>query len=354
MLRALYYPHTEIKSEIILKNALLLWDSVDTIVPSDRMRQESRSSKTIQDAIELIVTPRRPTQEERIKAHASLSAMMNSGEVAALLLQAPAFFRRSPYFMYGDKFLYETWRMLEESGLTDFDNGGREYGVPSALGFLMMSLLADICAGTQLQKITDRVDAYGWLSKAHAQMLGTNPIMGLDVSQVAPAYDRLVALSLSVVDARNISLDRLVDFRRREAKSRSTDYVSMRRRYLKALSEHIERVTKEAKSLSDFKELERQFVENLRDDLNDLKSELGIASIKTMFSKEVAVTALVTAGTLVSPVAGLTSLATEVGAIGIIPLLKSAAELRGARRTAFQRHTSSWLYLAGRRGLQVR
>ena len=128
----------------------------------------------------------------------------------------------------------------------------------------------------------------------------------------------------------------------------------MRRRYLKALSEHIERVTKEAKSLSDFKELERQFVENLRDDLNDLKSELGIASIKTMFSKEVAVTALVTAGTLVSPVAGLTSLATEVGAIGIIPLLKSAAELRGARRTAFQRHTSSWLYLAGRRGLQVR
>ena len=218
MLRALYYPHTEIKSEIILKNALLLWDSVDTIVPSDRMRQESRSSKTIQDAIELIVTPRRPTQEERIKAHASLSAMMNSGEVAALLLQAPAFFRRSPYFMYGDKFLYETWRMLEESGLTDFDNGGREYGVPSALGFLMMSLLADICAGTQLQKITDRVDAYGWLSKAHAQMLGTNPIMGLDVSQVAPAYDRLVALSLSVVDARNISLDRLVDFRRREAK----------------------------------------------------------------------------------------------------------------------------------------
>ena len=53
----------------------------------------------------------------------------------------------------------------------------------------------------------------------------------------------------------------------------------MRRRYLKALSEHIERVTKEAKSLSDFKELERQFVENLRDDLNDLKSELGIASI---------------------------------------------------------------------------
>lgn len=354
MLRALYYPHTEIKSEIILKNALLLWDSVDTIVPSDRMRQESRSSKTIQDAIELIVTPRRPTQEERIKAHASLSAMMNSGEVAALLLQAPAFFRRSPYFMYGDKFLYETWRMLEESGLTDFDNGGREYGVPSALGFLMMSLLADICAGTQLQKITDRVDAYGWLSKAHAQMLGTNPIMGLDVSQVAPAYDRLVALSLSVVDARNISLDRLVDFRRREAKSRSTDYVSMRRRYLKALSEHIERVTKEAKSLSDLKELERQFVENLRDDLNDLKSELGIASIKTMFSKEVAVTALVTAGTLVSPVAGLTSLATEVGAIGIIPLLKSAAELRGARRTAFQRHTSSWLYLAGRRGLQVR
>ena len=33
MLKALYYPHTEVGNPTILKNALLLWDSLETIGP---------------------------------------------------------------------------------------------------------------------------------------------------------------------------------------------------------------------------------------------------------------------------------------------------------------------------------
>jgi hypothetical protein len=68
MLKALYYPHTEIRSEVILKNALLLWDSIETIVPNvDWQRQgptgdsehwqaaDAASARLFDEAAELIV-----------------------------------------------------------------------------------------------------------------------------------------------------------------------------------------------------------------------------------------------------------------------------------------------------------
>jgi hypothetical protein len=78
------------------------------------------------------------------------------------------------------------------------------------------------------------------------------------------------------------------------------------------------------------------------------------SSLKTLFSKEVAVSALITAGSILAPIPGLTALSTQFGLLGVIPLLKSATELRGARRTALLKHTSSWLYLATKPRLQVR
>lgn len=355
MLKALYYPHTEVGNPTILKNALLLWDSLETIVPRmPRPSPHGPKDRTLQEAARLIVQPRRPSDKERQEAHKALEALLTTGKLAAIMGKAPADWRAGRYLIYPDKFLHMTWNMLEREGLAQFEAGEMDYGVPAALGFLMMSLLADSCAGTQIQKITDRTDAYSWLAEAHASALGTSPITGLDVSQVAPAYDRLVSISLEVLDARHVPLKKLLDFRKREANSGSTDYAALRRRYLAALDAHIKRVTKEAKNTTDLRELERQFRNDLKHDLADLKSELGVASLKTLFSKEVAISTLITAGTLVAPVAGLTALSTQVGLVGIIPLLKSATELRGARRAALLKHTSSWLYLATKPSLHIR
>jgi hypothetical protein len=369
MLKALYYPHTEVSSPTILKNALLLWDAIETIVPrSPRPRSSlpitgdparrrlahGTDDPLLREAADLVVRPRRPSDKERSGAHIALEGLVKSGQVASLIAQAPHDWRDTRYLIYPDKFLDSTWRMLETDGLARFEAEHSDYGVPSALGFLMMSLLADSCAGTQIQKITDRVDAYSWLAQAHALSLGSSPVAGLDVSQVAPAYDRLVSISLEVLDARNIPLQKLIEFRRREARHRSTDYKAMRRRYLASLDAHVNRVTKEAKSASDLRELEAQFRDELQHDLADLKAELGLTSLKTLFSKEVAISALISAGTLIAPIKGLTELSTQVGLLGIIPLLKSAVELRGARRTALLKHKSSWLYLATGSRLQAR
>jgi hypothetical protein len=80
----------------------------------------------------------------------------------------------------------------------------------------------------------------------------------------------------------------------------------------------------------------------------ELKSQLRLASLKTLFSKEVALTTLIVAGSLVTPIAGLTALGMQVGGVGIIPLLKTALDYRGARRDALNKQTMSWLFLAQR------
>lgn len=355
MLKALYYPHTEVGNPTILKNALLLWDSLETIVPRmPRPSPHGTKDRELLEAARLVVSPRRPSDKEQQEAHKTLEKLLSTGQLATIMAKAPLVWRDGRYLIYPDKFLHMTWNMLEREDLARFEAGDMDYGVPAALGFLMMSLLADSCAGTQIQKITDRTDAYSWLAEAHASALGTVPVTGLDVSQVAPAYDRLVAISLEVLDARNVPLKKLIEFRKREARSGSTDYTAMRRRYLATLDAHIKRVTKEARNITDLRELERQFRSELKNDLSDLKSELNLASLKTLFSKEVAVSALITAGSIVAPIPGLTALSTQFGLLGVIPLLKSATELRGARRTALLKHTSSWLYLATKPRLQIR
>src|SRR5262249_31236164 len=143
----------------------------------------------------------------------------------------PSTWRRRDYLMYPEKFLDETWRALEQRGLASWDSATYDYGVPVALGLLMMSLLADACAGTQVQKITDRVQAYSWLAEQQATALGAQYVKGLDISQVAPALDRLVSISLDVLDARRIPMQKLVDFRNRESRAGGEDFVAMRRKY---------------------------------------------------------------------------------------------------------------------------
>jgi hypothetical protein len=202
--------------------------------------------------------------------------------------------------------------------------------------------------------VTDRNDAYGWLAEMHAKALGSRYVTGLDTSQVAPAHDRLVALSIEVLDGRQIPLRKLVDLRKRELRGGGAGYSAMRRRYLNALDSHLDRIGKEAKSESDVRELNRQFKEDLKQDVADLKAELGVVSSKALLSKEVALSALILAGTLISPIAGLTTLAAQVGGVGIIPLMKAAVEYRASRRDVLRKHTMSWLFIGKQGRLPLR
>ena len=353
--KALYYPHTEIRSEVMLKNALLLWDSVETIVPrSYKSAGSKQRNALLQEAHELIVERRKPSPNEGQKAHEELKKLLVTGQLNSMLASAPKQLATGRHLIHPDKFLLSTWRMLEQEGYATWEERYSDYGVPPALGFIMMSLLADTCAGTTLQRVTDRVEAYAWLNEAHALALGARPVHGLDVSQVAPGHDRLICLSVEALDARHVPLQRLVDLRKRELKSGGQFYADMRRNYLSALNAHVARVVSEVRTVSDLKELDRQFKNELRSDVQELKRELGLASVKALFSKEVGMSAVALAGSLVAPVFGLTTLSTSIGLAGVIPLVKAAVDLRGVRREAVRKHASSWLYFANAPKVQVR
>jgi hypothetical protein len=355
MQKALYFPHTDIQNPVILKNALLLWDSVDTIVPRQNWRSHHKPpDKLISEAIELVVTRKVPNQVERRDAHHILEESVRTGFISSLVEQSPGEWRKPNYLIYPEKFLSETWGLLQKGGMAYWVASERDFGVPAGVGFYMMSILADVCAGTQIQKITDRTDAYEWLGRQHARALGSQYVTGFDASQVAPAHDRLVSLSMDVLDGRAIPLKKLVELRKRELRSSGAAYSEMRRRYFSALQEHLKRIGQEARSASDVKELDRQFKEGLKEDLTELKAQLGTASLKALFSKEVVLTTLIIAGSFVAPIAGLTALAAQVGGIGIIPLAKAGVDYRAARREALQKHKMSWLFLAKQPRLSVR
>jgi hypothetical protein len=257
---ALYYPHTAIRSPALLKTALLLWDDVTYIVPEKGWQhRHAFKDKALNEATELITKYRVPSLEEKRAAHRDVDEFLR--EEGSRVLIANGLGRRHPdqFLMYADKFLHETWHILERQGLARWDAMSSDYGVPPVLGLLMMSSLADSCAGSQYDKLTDRADAYGLIQRSRATLLGAPFVEGLDPSQVAPNLQRLVTISLKTLDAKRITIQKLVAMRQREAKQNTADYRKMRVRYFSALKVYADRIVNTAKSPQDVAAIENEF-----------------------------------------------------------------------------------------------
>jgi len=76
MRSALYYPHTSIRNEQLVKTALLLWDRLEYIVPWSHFRAR-HGSAAIQRAMELIGTPHCPDQDEKRETHTRLKELVS-------------------------------------------------------------------------------------------------------------------------------------------------------------------------------------------------------------------------------------------------------------------------------------
>lgn len=345
-MKALYYPHTHIRSELILKNALLLWDSVETIVPSrDWKPSDLPDDRRFREAYELVVAHRVPTTTERRQAHEEIEAMAEGGVLMRLASEHFDLWREKRMLMYPEKFLAETWYQLERGRLADCDQYDAHFAVHPGVGLMMMSVMADACAGTQIHRITDRGDAYSFVSSKCAQSLGAQRVTGFDPLEITPSYDRLAEISTRVLDAREIPLENLLALRKREASDGGSDLRRLRQKYHKCLQQHIERIGKEAKSETDRTELEHQFRNEVADDLADLKSELRIAKFDTLMSKDVLVPTVLVAGLAAVPAVAAAGLS-NIGWAGVIPLANGIRKLREKQTEIMRKHQMSWLYLA--------
>ena len=338
---ALYYPHTEMKRANLVKSSLLLWDQVEFIVPFDGYRPHYRSGG-FSEAIDLIGVMHRPSDVERRAAHREIEHLVVSGVPDSFFLDSRD--PRDRYEIYPQKLLPDTWRLLREARLAGPPMANTDYPLAQHAGLGVMAILADCCAGETKRRITDRGAAY-------ASLVGTlagRPVDELH-QQDAEAEERLVGLTLRVLDASGIPLKKLLAFRKRELKENGTTLRAARHNYVDKIETHVKRLTGLSRA-RDRNELDRVFEQDVRDDLAAFREGLQIGAKEAVFSREM-FTAVVGAGTFAATMFGATipvpDAVSNLGApVTIGGLLGVKNNYLKARRDLIAKHPMAYLYEA--------
>jgi len=279
---AVYYPYTELRSSSLLRTCLLLWDDVKFIVPLDPDKEKYKfnydEKPLFQRAIEAIGIPHYPTPDEKRAAHEIIYdfATRQLPEAFAYKDDLPVF---EDSQVFPDKFLDDTWQILSEAKLVGTKIKDWGYPINEMCSLSIMSILADCCAGTTHQRITDRGRAYGSLAGLLAE---PSPL----VQKPDENYERLIPISLKIASVPDTDIEKLIGLREKERESGGDKLAALRHKYVDGLSEYATKLASVTKP-SDITELERQFEEAMRDDFAQLKDELKMNKTETFLSKEV-------------------------------------------------------------------
>lgn len=288
---ALYYPHTDVRSEDLMKSALLTWDRLHTIVPFKDYRPKYGKNRVMAEAWEVIGEQGKARivaapDEQRI-AHDSIVELLKAGLPPEFQFLAEKDRSKEPYEIWPQKFAEQTWHLMQQHELTGELLPNGDYPFTHEGGVLVMSKLADAIAGNKLARVTDQSLAFG---------------MTADQTPDREA-EQAVLVTLDLIDESRISLQALIDYRKREEKSsRKRDYKAMRRRYAKAVSDHVE----EWKGLPTQRLRDQKnddFKEDMQRDLDEL-SEAITGNKCELLLKPVIVATLVAAGTGIAAATG--------------------------------------------------
>lgn len=337
MRAALYFPHMEIKSQILLKTSLLLWDRLEFIVPFPEY-SPYYENKIVAKAIEIIGVAHCPSKSEKQEAHELIE------DLATRTLPEVFYYRPQDaggsYEIYPQKFLESTWQMLNALELAGAPLPNADYPLTSTAGLSVMSILADCCAGDTRARITDRGLAYATI---------TNLLVDSSKQNASAHYERVVPLTLKLIDAASLPLDALVSFREREKKEPGGHTLTaLRHAYLRRVEEHVEALQKLSRR-SDWGELDRAFESDMASDLRRLEAELHSEKKGLAYSKEVIVSALAAAGTIWGAVHGLPfelpAAFTALGApVTIGGILSAQNKYAASRRSIMEKHPMAYLY----------
>lgn len=345
---AVYYPHTRIQSEGLVKTALLLWDQVECLVPRGSYIGDTGLNRTLQEAHDLIVRDHVPSEVEKQRVHRRMSSLLRDGIPQWMHCEPGEGENLRHFVIYAEKVGSNTWDLLRQLDLAhegSVDLGMPSYAVPQALGLFLISLMAEECAGQTRLRITDRTQAYTWLLALITEELGGRYFPAMDVSNVFTAYDRLIPIALRTVNVDDIPIERLIALRRREVAESSRDLQTLRRLYRDKTEKFVLRLSESGITERDQEEIGRQYQNEMENDLRDLKRELGVSARKALLSKEVCVAIVAAAGALLTPFFGSAIAAATINAVGVGALINTHLDYRTARTAALARHAMSWLYL---------
>jgi len=324
----IYYPHTGVRTVELLKSGLLLWDRVEYIAPFDDFEpglpyHPQEDEETLREAMDLLLVPHVPSEEEKLRAHETIVQFAESDLAERLRYETV----NESYLIYPQKFSEETWNALKEAKLANvkLSDPDGDYEMPSAVGLVMMSVLADACAGTLKRTITDQQAAYATVRESIIK----NTIRPANIEKNT---ERLVDVTLRLANLDNLPLKKLVKLRQRENQSLK----QLRHAFVSKIDE----AAKQMASLpqeTDRQEVQRRFESDMETDFEAVCEELGELGWKAVFSREMVIGMLSTAGLLTQPFGQMVAAAAALVGLGVA--------YRRERRAALEKHAMSWLYV---------
>jgi hypothetical protein len=288
-------------------------------------------------ALELIGVHHVPSHEEKKHAHEIVE------DFATRPLPEPFSYvsrgHRDDWPVYSEKLLPDTWRLLRTTGLAGRRLPSSGVAVTEPTGLSLLSILADCCAGESFARITDRSAAYGVLAGLLAEKRGDRKRLG--------TVEALAAITLKVIDTKRVPLRKLIAFREREEKSTSGHELrALRHRYLDRLSTQLSGLAGLTKE-SDRAELKRQFDQEMKDDLRQLRSELRLSAAEALASKELLAAVLAGAAAVAAPAFHFQLphvVSASGGAVSIGGLLALRTKFVKSRREVLKDHPMAYLY----------
>lgn len=340
MRSAIYYPHTTVRSNSLMRSSLLLWDKLHVIVPRHHFAKEYNGPSDLAEAWELIGAAMEPSPTQKLRAHDAIEETLLSRTFPADLYRLNQIEQIEDHSMvWMDKFMMDTWSLLRSSGFVRHALTEDRFEMKQLSSLMMMTKLADACAGTQFARVTDKLSSY--------------TVMGN--GEEVPGQDcGAVPITLKLIDASSIPLRNLLDFRKREAIERNgSDYSKLRHNYADRIQAHMKALQQTVEQ-SDFDELNRIFEADMEEDLRDLRTELRVNK-QSLFLKPVIVASTAAMASAMAGAGSVSTLAAAaVGAVcganwdqigaSVSDLIKNKLDFDKNQRETMRKHPMAYMY----------
>ncbi len=327
----LYFPHTVCKDKTLLKSALFLFDRFEYIVPyKDYLKDHPPDDIEIQETLEIIGHPIVPTSAEKEAACKEIKQVCE-GKMSKSInfrLSADLDYKTKNYLIFPEKFNLETWKILQEQGLTKQlgEEVDHDFVMEEGLGYFMMAMLALSCVNDKKQLVTDRPDAFKALYLASGDEVRT------EASNFNDFHHQLLKIRTKTFDFSEIPFSRLLDLR----KKKNSLLKELRDNYLNNYQEFLTGL----QGLDSPREIERRVQDynaKLENDMEELEKALSTHFARSILSK-----------TIISTVAGVffSEAIFPLSSFFTVPavLTGQLLEYRDKRRELLKKCKFAWLY----------
>ena len=339
MQNALYFPHIHVRTERLMKSALLLWDQVEFITPYENysisyheLGYNAEDRKELEHAHRLIQVEHVPSDKEKDVAHERILALATTPNLPEWFLRNEG--QGSGFVIHFEKLFHRTWQDLERLGIAAIDRYDGDGILPRPFGRATMTILAQCCAGNDTQLVTDSAVA----TEDVRQTIEIEERKRNELQFEAEEKYFSSIGALNIVDVDKFTLSQMIAFRERELREKAPYQRVFRQNYWAKLDQAAQQYAA-AKNDAERKRVRKKFQADLAGEFEFLKEELGLNTAEALFSVDTA--ALVTLGAMTG-VPGVIA-AAVAGARG---LLSKFTNWQSKRNAAMQkRAAASYMYV---------